>query len=46
MTVAVMVAVVTYYLDTKHTKFFTHIYLIPLTNYCVGYCIYFHFTDE
>lgn len=42
----VAVAVVTYYLDAKHTKFFTHIYLIPLTNCCVGYCIYFHFTDE
>lgn len=44
--VAVAVVVVIYCLDAKHTKFFTHIYLISLTNFCVRYCIYFHFTDE
>lgn len=38
--------VVIIYLDVRHTKFFTHVYLIPLINCCMRQYIYSHFTDE
>lgn len=31
-----MVVVAIIYLDVRHTKFFTHVYLIPIISCCMG----------